>query len=96
MYRMVLNGMLVPRTELLIIHVKGREGDLELVPKRMNKMNFLVSSLNVVTVMINTETWLGATNRTRALCRSISVSLHLNYFNQQIDPYCVLLFYAKF
>lgn len=34
MYRMVLNGMLVPRTELLIVHVKGREGDLELVPKK--------------------------------------------------------------
>lgn len=33
MYRMVLNGMRVPRAELLITHVKGLEGDLELVPK---------------------------------------------------------------
>lgn len=42
MYRTVLNEMIVPRAELLITHVKGLEGDLELVPK---KRNVLFSSL---------------------------------------------------
>lgn len=48
--------MLGPRTEYLIFHVKGWEGDLELVPKEQNKL--FVRRLNVVTVMMNTETWL--------------------------------------
>lgn len=33
MHRKVLNGMVVPRAALLITHVKGLEGDLELVPR---------------------------------------------------------------
>lgn len=33
MCRKVLNGMVVPRAALLITHVKGLEGGLELVPK---------------------------------------------------------------
>lgn len=33
MCRKALNGMVVPRAALLITHVKGLEGDLELVPK---------------------------------------------------------------
>lgn len=34
MCRKVLNGRVVPRAALLITHVKGLEGDLELVPKQ--------------------------------------------------------------
>lgn len=48
-----------------------------------------MSAAYVVTVMI--KTWLGATYRTDALCRSLSVFLHLIYLDHQIDPHCVLL-----
>lgn len=37
MCRKVLNGMIVPRAALLITHVKGLEGDLELVPKESER-----------------------------------------------------------
>lgn len=33
-----LNGIVVPRAALLITHVKGLEGDLELVPKERERM----------------------------------------------------------
>ena len=76
------NRMVVPRAALLITHVKGLEGDMELVPRerereRENERNFLVSSLRAVTVMINTKTWSGATRTTDALCLSVSASPHL-------------------
>lgn len=91
MCRKVLNGIIVPRAALLITHVKGLEGNLELVPKESEWRNFLVNSLCVVTVMINTKTWLGAIYRTDALCRSVSVYLHLICLYHQKDPHCVLL-----
>lgn len=91
MCRKVLNGIIVPRAALLITHVKGLEGDLELVPKESEWRNFLVNSLCAVTLMINTKTWLGAIYRTDALCRSISVYLLVICLNHKKDPQCVLL-----
>lgn len=49
MYRTVLNEMIVPRAELLITHVKGLEGDLELVPKKeCTKETFLLAAYAAV------------------------------------------------
>lgn len=57
MYRTVLNEMIVPRAELLITHVKGLEGDLELVPKKECTEETLLAAY-AVPVMI--KAWLGA------------------------------------
>lgn len=83
MCRKVLNGIMVPRAALLITHVKGLEGDLELVPRKSDLRNFLLNCLCAVTVMINSKTWLGAIYRTDALCRSISVYLLLICLNHK-------------
>lgn len=74
MYKMVLNRMLVPRTGYLIIHVKGREGDLELVPKEQNELFSLLPKC----CYNDGEYW-------NLVC--VTLYLHWIYFNHQIDPY---------